>query len=72
MSLCHKLLFSNPYTLQPNSLDLFIIFQIMNSTISNNLSRKNEWFRRSGYKDKGIRTFEFMAKTQFLFGFYAF
>ena len=38
----------------------------MNSVRSNNLSLKNQRFTPSDCKDIGIRTFEFVAKTQFI------
>jgi len=39
----------------------------MNSIKSNNqVSLKYERFTPSGFKDKGIRKFEFVAQTQFL------
>ena len=38
----------------------------MNSMINENLSLKYEKFKPSGFKEKGIRKFEFAATTQFL------
>ena len=38
----------------------------MNTVRSNNLSLKNQRSTPSGFKDIGIRKFEFVAKTQFL------
>ena len=42
------------------------IFKNINSVRSNNLSLKYKRFTTSGCKDIGIRTFQFVAKTQFL------
>ena len=42
------------------------IFQTMNSVRLNNLSFKYQKFISSGCKDIEIRTFKFVAKTQFL------
>ena len=39
----------------------------MNPDRSNNLSLKYQTFTPSGCKDIGIRKFEFVAKTQFLY-----
>ena len=50
-----------PLSLQPNVGDL--IFQNMNSVRSNNLRLKYQRFTPSGWKDIGIRKFEFVAKT---------
>ena len=43
------------------------MFQIMNSVKSNNLSLKYKRLTLSDSKDKGVRKFQFVAKTQFLF-----
>ena len=51
-----------PFSLQPNIVDV----KTMNSVRSNHLSLKYQRFTPSGYKDIGIRKFEFVAKTQFL------
>ena len=40
----------------------------MNSVRSNNLNLKYQVFTPSGLQDIGIRKFEFMTKTQFLWG----
>ena len=42
------------------------MFQTMNSVRMNILSLKYERFSPTGCKDIGNRTFEFVAKTQFL------
>ena len=42
------------------------IFQTINSVRINNLSLKYSWFTPPGCKDIGIRQFEFVPKTQFL------
>jgi len=39
----------------------------MNSVRSNNLSLKYQRFTPTGRKDLGIRKFEFVAKSQFLY-----
>ena len=39
----------------------------MNSVRLNSLSLKYNWFTPSGCKDIEIRTFEFVANTQFLY-----
>ena len=44
-----------------------LIFQTMNSVRLNSLSLKYNWFTPSGCKDIEIRTFEFVANTQFLY-----
>ena len=62
LSLCHKLWFSNFYTLQPNVVDLryFKLWILLHQIIL-------VWnIKTSGSIDIGIRTFEFVAKTQFL------
>ena len=64
MSFCHKLRFSNPY-LFSTQCRWPLIFQTMNK--SNNLSLKSPRFKPSGCRDIGIRTFKFVAKTQFHF-----
>ena len=43
-----------------------LIFQTINSIRSNSLSLKYQRFTPSGCKDKGVRKYEFVAKTQFL------
>ena len=40
----------------------------MNSDRSNNLSLKYQRLETSGCKNIGVRKFEFVAKTQFLYG----
>ena len=67
MSFCHKLCLANT--------DIFatrccrpLIFQTMFFVRSNNLSLKYQRFTPLGYKDIGLRTFKFVAKTQFLWG----
>ena len=65
LSLCHKLLFSNSY--------IFAILcyrlQTKISVRSNNLSLKYQKFSWLGMKDIGLRKFEFVAKSQFLYLF---
>ena len=65
LSFCHKLKYSYPYILA-TQCRRSLIFQTFNSVKSKNLSLKSQRFTPSGCKDKGIRKFEFMAKTQFL------
>ena len=43
-----------------------LMFQTLNSVRINSLSLKYERFTPTGCKDIGNRTFEFVAKTQFL------
>ena len=45
------------------------MFQIMNFVWTNNLILKYQMFTPSGFKDTGIRQFEFVAKTQFFSDF---
>ena len=68
LSFCHKLCLANP--------DIFatwccrpLIFQTMISVRSNNLILKYQGFTPSGCKDIGLRTFKFVANTQFLYIF---
>ena len=65
-SFCHKLCFSNPYIFATRSRSRPLIFQNINFVGSNSLNLKYQSFTLSGCKDKGIRKFEFVAKTQFL------
>ena len=46
------------------------IFQVMNSTKSNNLHYKYRRFILSGCKDIGIRKFKFVTETHFFHIFY--
>ena len=66
LSLCHKLKFFNPniFAAQRRRPQ---IFQTLNSVRSNNVSLKYQRPTPSGCKDIGIRIFEFVAKTQFLY-----
>ena len=66
MRLCHKLWFSNPniFTTQCRKPE---IFQTMNFVRSNNQSLKFQKFTSTGCKDIRIITFEFVAKTQFVY-----
>ena len=50
--------------MQPNVIDLWYI-QTMNIIRSNSV--KYQRFTASGFKDIGIRKFEFVAKAQFLY-----
>ena len=43
-----------------------LIFQTINSVRSDSPRLKCQWYTLSGCKDIGIRTCEFVAKTQFL------
>ena len=63
---CHKLCFSNSYNFalkfrRPE------LFQTMNSVRSINHSFKYQRLKPAGCKDIGIRTSEFVTKTQFLY-----
>ena len=64
MSLCHNLIFSNPYIIA-TQCGRPLIFQTMNSVISNSLEYKR-FNTSSGCLDIGIRKYEIVAKTQFL------
>jgi len=66
LSFCRKLLFSDP-NISATQCHGPWIFQTINSVRWNNLSLKYQRFTRSGCEDIGIRKFEFVAKTQFLF-----
>ena len=67
LSLCHKILFSNPhYLFNPRSYRLKI-FQTINYVKSNILRLKYQKFTPSGCKDIGIIKYEFVAKSQFLY-----
>ena len=46
---------------------LYSKLKTMNSVRSNSLSLKYQGFSPSGCQDIGIRKFEFVAKTQFLY-----
>jgi len=65
LSLCHKLIFSNPlifatWCCRP------LIFQTIISVRLNNLGLKNYRFTPVSYKDIGIRKYKIVTKTQFL------
>ena len=65
-----KLLYKSKYKgveFLPQNLNTFLyIFQTMNSFKLNNQSLKYQRFVLSGCKDKGIRKFQFVGKTQIL------
>ena len=65
MSFCHKLL-KFPLFILATRYSRPLIFQIMNYVRSSRLIAKHIRFTPLGYKDKGIRKFEFVAKTQLL------
>ncbi len=65
LNFCHKLRFSNSNNLATRFPRPFI-FQTINSGRSNSLSLKYQRFTPSGCKDRGVRKFKFVAKTQFL------
>ena len=65
LRLCHKLWFSNPYIITTKCRRPFI-FQTVNYVKPNNWSLKFHKFTPTGCKYIRIRTFEFVAKTQFL------
>ena len=65
LSFCHKLWFSNPYifaiqSLRPKLFQSIIFFRSIQSSL------KYLRITPSGYRNIVIRTFEFVAKTQFL------
>ena len=66
MSHCHKLKFSNHYIFATKCRRPSI-FQTLISVTINNLSLKFQKFKPAGCEDKGIKKFEFVAKTQFLY-----
>ena len=66
MSFCHKLGFSN-FNIVATQCRRPFIFQTMNSVRPKNLSLKYKRFTSSDRKDIGIRKFEFVTKTQFLY-----
>ena len=65
LSLWHKLWFYNLYNFATQCRRPKI-FQTMNSVRSDNLSLKYQRFILSGCQDIGVRKFEFVAKTHFL------
>ena len=65
LSLSHKLWFSNPYIWATQYCRPWI-FQTMNSVRSNNIRLTCQRCTLQGFKDIGIRIFDFGAKTQFL------
>ena len=64
---CHKLGFSNPEIFATESRCRPEIFPTMMSFRSCNLRVKYYRFKPSGYKVIGIRKYEFVTKTQFLY-----
>ena len=70
LSFCHLLWISTPYTLATLCRST-LIFQTMNYVRTDILSLKYQRFVLSGYKDKGIRKFEFVAKTQIIYSVYS-
>ena len=67
LSFCHKLKFSKPYVFA-NQCRRPLIFQTLNFVRSKNLSLKYQRTTPSVCNDIGIGKFEFLAKTQFLWG----
>ena len=65
VSFCHKLKYSYPYILATQCRRPKI-FQTVNSVRSNSLSLKYQRFMLTGCRDKEIKKFEVVAKTQFL------
>ena len=65
----HKFRCSRPYIFATQCRRP-LIFQFMNSVRANSLSLKCQSFTPSGYKDIGIRTFEFVAKSEFLYAYF--
>ena len=63
LSLCHKLWFSNHNIFATQCCSAYIL-QTMNSVSSNNLSSMYKRFTPLGCKDKAVRKFEFVAKSQ--------
>ena len=66
MSFCHKFWFSNPYIFVTRC-SRSSIFQTMASVWSKSCSLKYHRFTPSNCKARGIRKFELVAKTQFLY-----
>ena len=66
LSFCHKPCFSDPYIFATRSRSRPLIFQNINFVGSNSLNLKYQSFTLFGCQGKGIRKFEFVAKTQFL------
>jgi len=64
--MCHKLLFSNLYIFATQCCRPWI-FQTIHFVRSINPSLKYQTFKTSGLKIKGIRKFDFVAKTQILY-----
>ena len=63
-------LVTNFYFLIPYNLTIRFppyIFQTINSIRSNSPSLKYQRFSPSGCKDKGVRKYKYVAKTQFLY-----
>ena len=67
LSFCHKLLFSNHYIFGTQYCRP-LIFQTLNYVRSNNHSLKYQRLTSLDRRNIGIRLFEFVAKTQFLYG----
>ena len=65
LSLCNKIWFSNPYVFS-TQCSKPLIFQTMKYVRLNNPSLKYQRFTPTSSRDMGIRTFEFVAKTQIL------